>query len=227
MPQLARDLEQILDEVVGEGRVVLVGHSMGGMTIMRLAQIRPDLFGSRIVGAAFFATSAGEMADHSPIKGLPGRTFSRIAEPLMATLNRMPDLVEHSRRAGSDLGFVVTKRMAFGSEVPPSYVEYVNEMLAETSLEVVADYYPAFAELDEYAGLRHAEHDRPTAVAGGENDMITPVAHTRRIMELLPDAPGTVVENSGHLGMIEHHGIFNKVLDARVLVDAGAGRVER
>ena len=42
--------------------------------------------------------------------------------------------------------------MAFGSEVPPSYVEFVSEMLAETPLEVVADFYPAFNELDEYRG---------------------------------------------------------------------------
>ena len=69
LPQLADDLAQVLDEVVGEGPVVLVGHSMGGMTIMRLAQTRPELFGSRIRGVALFHTAAGEMADHSPIKG--------------------------------------------------------------------------------------------------------------------------------------------------------------
>ena len=38
LDQLTVDLEQVLDEVVGDGPVVLLGHSMGGMTIMRLAQ---------------------------------------------------------------------------------------------------------------------------------------------------------------------------------------------
>ena len=84
MPQLAEDLLQVLDEVAGDGPVVLVGHSMGGMTIMHLARTHPELFGTRIRGVALFSTSAGEMADHSPIRGLPGRTFSRIAQPLMA-----------------------------------------------------------------------------------------------------------------------------------------------
>ena len=90
----------MLDEVAGDGPLVLVGHSMGGMTIMRLAQTHPELFGDRIRGVALFSTSAGEMADHSPIRGLPGRTFSRVAEPLMATLNRIPELVEGGAPGG-------------------------------------------------------------------------------------------------------------------------------
>ena len=212
IPQLAEDLYQVLQEVVGPARVILSGHSMGGMAIMRLAQTRPELFGSQVLGVALFCTSAGEMADYSPIRGIPGRTFSRIAEPLMAGLNRLPELVAQGRRAGSDLGYVVTRRMAFGSEVPPSYVDFASEMLAEIPLEVVADYYPAFSELDEYHALEIIS-TVPTVTVGGENDMITPIEHTARIIELLPKAEAIRVENCGHLGMIEKHEIFNGALD--------------
>ena len=45
------------------GPVVLVGHSMGGMTIMALAAARPELFGDRIVGVALMSTSSGNLAD--------------------------------------------------------------------------------------------------------------------------------------------------------------------
>jgi pimeloyl-ACP methyl ester carboxylesterase len=212
IPQLAEDLFQVLQELVGGARVILIGHSMGGMAIMRLAQTRPELFGSQVLGVALFCTSAGEMADYSPIRGIPGRTFSRIAEPVMAGLNRIPELVAQGRRAGSDLGYVVTRRMAFGSDVPPSYVDFASEMLAEIPLEVVADYYPAFGELDEYCALEIIA-SVPTVVVGGENDMITPIEHTARIIELLPKAETIRVENCGHLGMIEKHDIFNGALD--------------
>jgi pimeloyl-ACP methyl ester carboxylesterase len=214
IPQLAEDLYQVLEEVVGPGPVVLIGHSMGAMAIMRLAQSRPELFGSRVLGVALFCTSAGELTDHSPIRGIPGRTFHRVAEPLMAGLNRIPELVSQGRRAGSDLGYVVTRRMAFGSDdVPPSYVDFASEMLAEIPLEVVADYYPAIGELDEYAALEIVS-TVPTVVVGGENDMITPITHTARIVESLPKAEAIRVEDCGHLGMIEKHEIFNGALDA-------------
>jgi pimeloyl-ACP methyl ester carboxylesterase len=215
IPQLADDLYQVLQEVAGSAPVILIGHSMGGMAIMRLAQSRPDLFGSQVLGVALLCTSAGEMADHSPIRGIPGRAFHRIAEPLMAGLNRIPELVAQGRRAGSDLGYVVTRRLAFGSDVSPRYVDFASEMLAKIPLEVVADYYPAFSELDEYQALeilRKAE----IAVVGCENDLITPIEHTARIIELLPEADAIRVENCGHLGMIEKHQIFNDALDGLV-----------
>ena len=212
LDQLADDLEQVLDEVAGSGPVVLVGHSMGGMTIMRLAQSRPRLFGTRVVGVGLLHTSAGEMANHSPIRGLPGRTFSRVAEPLMASLNRMPELVARTRQAGSDLAYVATRRMAFASDVPVSYVEFVSEMLAQTPLEVVADFYRAFDELDEYQALPGLSR-LPVVVIGGEDDLFTPVAHTDRITELLPDAVALRLQDCGHLGMIEHPDAVNQVLE--------------
>ena len=222
IPQLAEDLYQVLQEVVGPGPVALIGHSMGAMTIMHLAQSHPELFGSQVLGVALFCTSAGELTDHSPIRGIPGRTFHRVAEPLMAGLNRIPELVSQGRRAGSDLGYVVTRRMAFGSDdVPPSYVDFASEMLAEIPLEVVADYYPAIGELDEFGALEIVS-TVPTVVVGGENDMITPIEHTARIVELLPKAEAIRVEECGHLGMIEKHEVFNGALD-RLLERVRAG----
>jgi pimeloyl-ACP methyl ester carboxylesterase len=212
IPQLADDLYQVLQEVVGDRPVILIGHSMGGMTIMRLAQSRRELFGSQILGVALFSTSAGEVLNYSPIRGIPGRTFHRVAEPLMAGLNRIPELVAQGRRAGSDLGYVVTRRLAFGPDVPPRYVDFAAEMLAEIPLEVVADYYPAFGEVDEFRALEILSAV-PTVVVGGENDVITPIQHTARIIDLLPKAEASRVENCGHLGMIEKHEIFNDALD--------------
>ena len=45
---------------------MLVGHSMGGMTIMALAEQDPELIHERVIAAAFVATSAGRPATWSP-----------------------------------------------------------------------------------------------------------------------------------------------------------------
>jgi pimeloyl-ACP methyl ester carboxylesterase len=130
----------------------------------------------------------------------------------MAGLNRIPELVSQGRRAGSDLGYVVTRRLGFGSDVSPRYVDFASEMLGEIPLEVVADYYPAFSDVDEFRALEILNMV-PTLVVGCEDDMITPVDHTARIIELLPKAEAIRVENCGHLGLIEKHEVFNDALD--------------
>lgn len=222
IPQLAEDLVQVLDEVAGPGPVVLVGHSMGGMTIMHLAQARPDLFGGRVRGVALFSTAAGEMADYSLVPGLPGRVFSQVALSLLAALNRVPELVASRRRSGSDLSYAFTRWMSFGSDVPVSYVDFMSDMLADIPLEVLADFYPGFAELDEYEALA-VLRSVDTAVIGGEDDVITPVDHTNRIIALLPGADTRRLPRCGHMGILEHHEVFCSVLDD--LVERVRGRL--
>ena len=57
--QLGRDLRRVLDETVPEGPVVLVGHSMGGMSVISFAQQFPDLIGTKVIGVGLIATTAG------------------------------------------------------------------------------------------------------------------------------------------------------------------------
>ncbi len=212
VPQLADDLAMVLTELTGDDPVVLIGHSMGGMTIMHLAQTRPNLFEGKVVGVALFSTAAGGMADFSPIRAIPGRAFVRLVPSLLAGVNRVPALIETTRKAGSDLGYVVTKKFAFGSDVPASYVEFVSEMLAVTPLDVIADFYPAFAELDEYVAFPTLGRVE-TLIIGGADDAITPITHTEKMVELLPHTETITVPDCGHLGMIEHAGVFNAALD--------------
>src|SRR6266516_4568754 len=62
--QLGHDLHAVIRAVApGRTSVVLVGHSMGGMTIMALADQRPELFGANVVGVALVATSASGLSD--------------------------------------------------------------------------------------------------------------------------------------------------------------------
>jgi pimeloyl-ACP methyl ester carboxylesterase len=229
VPQLAEDLRQVLAEVTGDGPVVLVGHSMGGMTIMQLALSYPGLFGPQVKGVALFSTSAGSLADFSPVRVVPGRVLSRVTPPVLAALNRVPELVRRSRQAGTDLGYVVTRRMAFGPDVAPSCVELAIDMLGETSLDAVADFYPAFSELDAYEAFDVLGRV-PCAVVSGVDDLITPIEHTDRILELLPDAASTRVERCGHLGLMEHHAVFSAAVEdlyARILRPALGGEDDR
>ena len=222
IPQLANDLAQILLEVAGPGPVILIGHSMGGMTIMELAQQHPEWFGTDrgpvdgvgpIIGVGLVCTSADDLLDPHPVRGLPGRVAARLAEPTLAVLNRIPTTVEQTRQAGSDLAYLITRGMSFPSPVPASYVQFLSDMLGQTPLEVVADFLPAFAGLDESAGLAVINSAVPTTVIGAKQDLVTAYRHTEAILELLPNAEKLILEESGHMAMIEHHDEVNAMLD--------------
>ncbi|MDO5498936.1 MAG: alpha/beta hydrolase [Propionibacteriaceae bacterium] len=214
--QLARDLKLILDTTTEPDEpVVLMGHSMGGMAIMEFAARYPKLIGSKVVGVGLLATSGGDMRNHSIVKGIPGELFPRLVEPLMAALNRIPTVVEKSRKASSDIAYVVTRRGGFGSQVPGEYVDFLSEMISLTPLDVVADFYPAFAEFDGGRGLEVLARIE-TAVIGGVTDQIIPIEHTHRIVLALPGAESLEMPDSGHMGMIEHHVEYNEVLERLV-----------
>jgi pimeloyl-ACP methyl ester carboxylesterase len=219
---LARDLKQVLEATTAPDEpVILLGHSMGGMAIQEFARRYPDQIGSKVVGVGLLASSSGELRHHSIIRGIPDRMFPPLAETVMAALNRIPAVVEKSRRASTDVAYVVTRRLGYGDvDVPGEYVDFLSEMISGTPLDVVSDFYPAFAEFDGRRGLVRLSRIE-TAVIGGERDSIIPVEHTRSILELLPGAESLILSESGHMGMIEHHREYNTVLQR--LVD----RVER
>jgi pimeloyl-ACP methyl ester carboxylesterase len=201
--QLGRDLRQVLDRVSPHAPVVLVGHSMGGMSIMALAEQEPGLFGDRIVGVALVATSAGDLDRVTfGLPGLPGRLLHRVGPGALATLARVPEVVERGRKAGSELAYMLTQRYAFGGEVSPEVADFAEQMLAGTPIGVISAFFPVFAEHDRYdalAGLRHV----PVVVVGAGEDKLTPASHSREIARRLSSASAVDIEGAGHLVMLE------------------------
>ncbi|MBO0813426.1 MAG: alpha/beta hydrolase [Microlunatus sp.] len=229
--QLGADLTQILREVAGPGPVILIGHSMGGMTIMELARHHPEWFGAAgpidgvgpILGVGLVCTSSDDLLDPHPVRGLPGRMLARAAVPTMAALNRIPAVVEQTRQAGSDLAWLLTGLMTFPSPVPPAYVKFVGEMLAQTPLDVIADFYPAFADLDESQALR-VINTVPTTVIGAKQDLVTPFRHTELLIEELPNADTLILDPCGHMAMIEYHDRVNQALEKLIIRASGGSR---
>ncbi len=123
--------------------------------MISLAELHPELFGDKVVGAALISTTAGGL-DPGRILfpmlplGLGGRFVGRAVR----TLDRGHKVVDLARGWGHAVADVVTDRYAFGSDpVPASYVEFVYSMLNATPFAVVADFYPAFATLDKFEHL--------------------------------------------------------------------------
>lgn len=212
--QLGADLYRVIEEVGSDGRVALVGHSMGGMTILALASGAPELFAGRVAAVGLIGTSAGELGDVPlGLPGLPGRLLRRLAPGILAVAARAPQLAESGRRTGSDLGYLLAARYAFGGEVDPELVDFADAMLSSTPVGVVADFFPDFAQHDRYAALP-VLRDVPTLVVCGTKDLITPIEHSRLLVDRVPSAELLELEGAGHLAILERPSQVNRGLES-------------
>jgi pimeloyl-ACP methyl ester carboxylesterase len=215
--QLGRDLKAVVDACAPTGKVVLVGHSMGGMTIMALADAHPELFGDRVVGVALVATSPGKLAEVT--FGLPA-LFTGVNRRVLPFLTRgmrgSPELFERGRRLGTDVAFLAARRGGFGSkDVPPSLVELTERMIAETPVDVIAEFYETFMNHDKLHALPTLDGVETLVLVGSE-DVVTPLAHSREIAAALPSAQLVVLEGAGHMVQLERHALVTLQLRALV-----------
>ena len=210
---LAADLSQVIDETVPKrGSLVLVGHSMGGMTVLALAQARPELFADRVAAIGLLATSHENVEATLGMPGPAGRLAHRLAPGVMAALARQPDLIERGRRAGSDLGYVLTRRYSFVGRASPALVAFTAKMNAATPIDVVAEFLPLFAANDQKAAVA-ALPPVPMLVVGAVDDRLTPVEHSRELAASLPQAEYVEVPDAGHMVILERHEIVTDHLD--------------
>jgi len=215
--QLGSDLERIVDACAPTGPLVLVGHSMGGMTIMALADRRPDLFTAdrRVVGVALLSTSSGRLAEVSlGLPALGGRLLGRALPGVWSGLGRRAAVLDarRTRSRGSDLSYALTRRFSFGSStVSPALVELMERLLAATPTEVLVDFAPTFLAHDKLDALAHLRN-ASVLVLTGSADVQTPLPHARAIAEALPDAELVVVPGAGHMVILERP----EVVDAQL-----------
>lgn len=204
LDMLASALRKVIDECApADSRVVLVGHSMGGMTIMALAQLAPDLFapGGRIARVALISTSAGGVTFGLPdlVRRFRGSLLPLISGAGTATAT----VVDRARAASKDLAWLLTRKYGFGKGVlSQSLVSYVEQMNGATPTESVARYLTALYghQCDpSLSGLKHV----PVLVICGEEDQITPVAHSRALAQDLPQADLQIVPDAGHVVPLE------------------------
>ena len=220
--QLGRDLKAVIDAAAPAGPIVLVGHSMGGMTVMALADQYPELVRDRVVAVAFVGTSSGRLGEVNfglPVAGV--NAVRRVLPGVLKALGQQAALVEKGRRATADLFAGIIKRYSFASrDVDPAVARFAERMIEGTPIDVVAEFYPAFTEHDKTEALVHFA-DLPVLVLAGIGDLVTPSEHSEAIADLLPDAELVLVPDAGHLVMLEHPEVVTDRL-ADLLTRAGA-----
>ncbi|WP_068257339.1 alpha/beta fold hydrolase [Janibacter corallicola] len=201
--QLGKDLRAVLDATTPEGPVVLVGHSMGGMTIMSFAMRYPELTQQRVAGAALIATSAG--GDGVVRLGL-GLVFDRaitmLGPGVLGNLGRREGLWGGLRAAGRGIESRLVQHYAFGEPMPTETLRAVATMIFGTRLEAIGAFLPELDGLDVREALPGLRETPVVIVSGGE-DRLIPAEHSETLARELPAAETVVVPEAGHLVQLE------------------------
>ena len=163
----------------------LVGHSMGGMTIMSLATHRPHVLKERAKATVLVATTA------TSVGGWP-RSGSQLAGALIAS-----PLVSRSMRARNGHLLVCA---VFGESPDRSHMDLTRELFADRDGTVRGDFLLAFG--DEPA--RGDRNHRPTDDRdGGSRDTLTLPAKADQIVSTIPGARLVTLQNRGHMLPLE------------------------
>jgi non-heme chloroperoxidase len=181
---LADDLHAVLDAVRAHD-AVLVGHSMGGMTIQSYAAESPEDFAARVRGVVLVATAA--------------RTLGR-AVPLALVERVLGDgRAEWTRRGAAGRRMV---RGALGERASRSHVDLTLEGVASAAGQARAGFLVAMAAMDLRPSGR-VIGKVPTRVLVGSRDTLTPLRSARQLVDGIPGAELEVIPGAGHMLPLE------------------------
>ena len=188
---LGHDLRAVL-EAVDAHDVVLVGPSMGGMSIQSYAAEHPDHFRARVRGVVLVATAA--------------RTLGRAVPAALV------ELLMGERAAWRWRG-VMGRRMvrgAIGQRPQRTHIDLTLEGVTETAAPVRTGFLLAMAEMDlREAGSTLASV--PTRILVGTKDTLTPLRAARGLVEAIPSAELEVIPGAGHMLPLEEP---DRIVDA-------------
>lgn len=209
---LAHDLEAVIRDAAPDEDVVIVGHSMGGMTALRYCELYPEAIGTRVRGLVLVDTSSADVAA-GLLPNVAGRVeilYQGMQEAAMRVLAGRADHVDRFRSRAANLVYLFTRLMGFGKNPSQAQVAFIDRLLAQVPSHVWVSMLPALMAMDVSEKLPLITV--PTKVIVGENDHITPMSAAERICDAIPNADLVVFPNTGHVPMLERHEEFNDLL---------------
>ncbi|WP_369062446.1 alpha/beta hydrolase [Caulobacter sp. 73W] len=200
----ADDLKALVDHV--GGRPVLVGHSIGGMTIQTLLRDDPR-FQDRLAGVVLlnttFTNPLRTMVCGRLLLGLQGLLKAAmrvtVAAAPMAWLANWQGYLSGSAH--------IAHRLGFGRSVTRTQLEHVTLMAVRNSPAAEARGNLAMFAWDADCALERIQI--PVLIVGGDIDIVTKPEASRRIATGNPKAELSVISGANHLGPLEQADQYN------------------
>ncbi|MEV6739390.1 alpha/beta hydrolase [Streptomyces sp. NPDC051104] len=191
---LADDLEAVLAAALAPGeRAVVVGHSMGGMTVLAAAA-RPR-FRAHTAAVLLCSTGSARLVSESLVVPMrAGRLRTWLTARVLGSRAPLGPVTPVARR--------VLKYATMGAASTPAMVEACARVVHACPREVRHAWSRVLEGLDLEDAVR--ELTAPTAVVVGTADRLTPPVHARALVAALPHCVGgTELPGLGHMTPVE------------------------
>ncbi|WP_067686196.1 alpha/beta fold hydrolase [Nocardia jejuensis] len=200
LEQLGHDLRDVLDAVAPSGPVVLVGHSMGGMTVLTYLSQNPHEIGARITGVGLIATAAGNLSD----AGFGRLLRNPAVSVFQAAVRYAPTLMQYAKELARKVFAPIVRTAASGARTyDPRLLTLANAMHNQTPIVPMAAFLTAFATYDRTDTLALLSAI-PTLILCGTADLMTPPSHSLAMATAVDYSDLVLVDGAGHSVIMEH-----------------------
>lgn len=205
----ADDVLAAINEHAPTGELILLGHSLGGLTALNLVKRADAELAARIRGIILVATSIESLST----QGLPQVLASPIADKVRDTVEAAPGDTQRFREYASQFLAPALATAVFRRPTDPEVIRFHAAMIHETPLDTFVGFFDDLQEHEEIDAAP-ALRDLPGYILVGEVDDVTPMSQAERILELWPRAYLQVAAGAGHMLPLEAPGILNNALAA-------------
>ena len=201
-------------ESTGADRVLLVGHSIGGMTTQTFFRAASETALRRVAGAVLVDTTHQDPARTMVLSGLWTALQKPLIEPLLWLAVPLSPLLWLSSWQGylSGSNQLVMRLTGFGRFATRAQVDLTARLASEGS--------PAVQAKGNLAMLNWRVTDDlpavpvPVLVLGGSKDIVTLPRASREIAGAVPRARFVEIEGGGHMGFMEAHDRYDAEIAA-------------
>jgi pimeloyl-ACP methyl ester carboxylesterase len=208
-------LRAVIEQATGPRRLVLAGHSLGGMTVLNLVARHGELVDDRLAGVALLSTTSSARAETALLElGVAGAArFERLVRIAVPWLRdpRLHELTGRVYSASSDLSYVMTRWWSLGPKAPPEVVDFVEQLVLDSDPDIIAGLTEAILGVDEDVGLMGLTV--PTRIVVGGHDRLTPTSRARRMAAQAANAELLELPDVGHMAPLEAPVQVNAVLE--------------
>lgn len=212
LDSFAANLTRVIEHS-GAKEVVLIGHSIGGMTIQTLARDNREIMKAKVRGIVLLNTTYGNPLTTMIFSGLAQALRFPIVEPqFFSTMILWPLAWLSAWKSYLDGSAHLANRLGFGPRVTDKQLEHTTLLSIRNPQGPQAKGNLAMFRWDAEGALARA--GVPVLIIAGKDDIVTQPRASEHIASETPGAHLIVVDQANHMGFLERADAYNPAIVA-------------